>query len=156
MSGESARSLRTAVLAVGALGASSLAVPALLWLSPTGLFPVPHPVGHTVQARVFDESGRLLDSPARLRPGSRTELVLTGFQPDEPILLRSSENAAPVSGGRADQHGVFRYHVTVPASMSGAHSLAVIGGPFRAGSQPDGMPQTVVFRFVVSTDQAGR
>jgi hypothetical protein len=155
MSGESARSLRTAVLAVGALGALSLSVPLSLWLSPSGLFPVLHPVGRTVQASLFDEAGRLLDSPARLRPGSRTEMVVTGFDPNEPILLRSSESTAPVSAGRADQHGVFRYHLTVPASMSGAHSLTVIGGPSQAGRQPDSVPWTAVFRFVVSADQAG-
>ena len=155
MSGESARSLRNAALAVGALGALSLSVPASLWLSPSGVFPVLRPVGHTVQARVLDGEGRLLDGPARLRPGSSTEIVVTGFDPDEPILLRSSAAAPPFPGGRADQGGVFRYRLAVPASMSGAHSLTVIGGLDQAGRQPDSLPRTAVFRFMVSADQAG-
>jgi hypothetical protein len=153
MSGESVRSLRKAVVAVGALGALSLAVPASLWLAPGTLFPVLQPVGQTVQARMFDDQGRLLDSSARLRPGSSARIVVTGFTPGEPILLRSSAGAATVSGGRADQHGTFRYRFPVPASMSGAHSLTVIGN--RTGRQPDGSSQTVVLRFVVGSDQAG-
>ncbi|HEX8094365.1 hypothetical protein [Jatrophihabitans sp.] len=155
MSGESARSLRNAALSVGALGALSLSVPMSLWLSPSGVFPVLRPVGHTVQARALDGEGRLLDRPARLRPGSSTEVEVTGFNPDEPILLRSSAGAPAVSGGRADQDGVFHYRLTVPTSMSGAHSLTVIGSLDQAGWQPGSVPRTAVFRFVVSADQAG-
>lgn len=156
MPGESARSLRKGALAVGVLGALSLSVPASLWLSPKGVFPTLHPVGHTVQARLLDGGGRVLASPARLRPGSVTEIVVTGFDPDEPILLRSSAGASPTfPGGRADQHGVFRYRLTVPASMSGAHSLTVIGGFDQTGPQPDSLARTAVFRFVVNPDQAG-
>ena len=155
MSGESVRSLRKAVISVGTLGALSLAVPASLLLPPGTLFPVLQPVGQPVQARMFDDGGRPLDSPARLRPGSSTELVVTGFNPDQPILLRRSGSAATSSGGRADQHGVFHYRLRVPVSMSGTQSLTVIGNLDRAGRQPDGSPRTAVFQFVVSADQAG-
>jgi hypothetical protein len=155
MPGESARSLRKATLAVGTLGALSLSVPAFLWLSPSGVFPVLRPVGHTVQARVLDGGGRLVGSPARLRPGSATEILVTGFTPGEPILLRSAAVAPTFPGGWADQDGVFHYRLTVPASMSGAHSLTVIGNLDRAGRQLDSLLRTAVFRFVVSADQAG-
>jgi len=155
MSGESARSLRKAALSVGTLGALSLAVPASLWLSPSGAFPQLRPVGHTVQAHVHDGEGGLLDDPARLRPGSSTEIEVTGFNPDEPILLRTSSGAPAFSAGRADRDGVFHYLYTVPASMSGAHALTVIGSLDQAGWQPGSVPRTAVFRFVVSADQAG-
>jgi hypothetical protein len=137
------------------MGALSLSVPASLWLSPSGVFPTLHPVGHTVQARLLDGGGRVLDSPARLRPGSITEIVVTGFDPEEPILLRSSAGAPTFPGGRADQDGVFRYRLTVPASMSGAHSLTVIGGLDQAGLQAATLPRTAVFQYVVNPDQAG-
>lgn len=152
MSGESARSLRKAAIAVGALGALSLAVPASLWLSPTGVFPVLQPVGHTVQARALDSAGGQLDSPARLRPGSSTEIVVSGFDPDEPILLRRSAGASAVPGGRADEHGVFHYRLRVPASMSGAQSLTVIGTSDDSRLVGE---RAAVFRYVVSADQAG-
>jgi hypothetical protein len=152
MSGESARSLRKAVLAVGTLGALSLSVPASLWLSPSGVFPAPRPVGHSVEAGVLDGEGRLLHSPARLRPGSSTEIVVTGFSPGEPILLRSSAAAPAVPGGRAGQDGVFRYRFTVPVSMSGSHSLTVIGTLDQAGLPP----RRTVLRYVVSAGQADR
>jgi hypothetical protein len=155
MPGESARSLRKGALAVCALGALSLSVPASLWLSPSGVFPTLRPVDHTVEAHVLDDEGRLLHGPARLRPGSSTEIVVSGFSPHEPILLRSAAAAPAFSGGRADQDGVFHYRLTVPASMSGAHSLTVIGSRDQAARQPDGLPRTAVFRFVVSADQAG-
>jgi hypothetical protein len=155
MPGESARSLRKAALAVGTLGALSLSVPVSLWLSPSGVFPALRPVAHTVQARVLDGGGRRLDSPARLRPGSTTEIEVTGFSPHEPILLRTSAGAPSFSGGRADQDGVFRYRLTVPASMSGAHALTVLGTPDPAVRQPGSLSQAVVFRFVVSADQTG-
>lgn len=152
MSGEPARSLRKAAVAVAALGALSLAVPASLWLTPNGVFPTLQPVGHTVQAR--DNASGPLDSPARLRPGSSTEIVVTGFTPNEPILLRSSEGAAALPAGRADEHGVFRYRLRVPASQSGAHSLTVIGAgaDSRLSADREG---AAVFRYVVSADQAG-
>lgn len=155
MSGESARSLRKAVIAVGMLGALSLSVPALLWLAPGPLFQVLQPVGQPVQARVVDEGGRLLDDPARLRPGSSTELVVTGFDPGQSVLLRSSESTAAFSAGRADQGGVFRYRLKVPASMSGAHSLTVIGEQDQTGGQPRGSAPKAVFRYVISADRAG-
>jgi hypothetical protein len=155
MPGESARSLRKATLAVGTLGALSLSVPASLWLSPSGVFPALRPVGHTVQARALDGNGGLVGSPARLRPGSSTEIVVTGFDQDEPILLRSSATEPTFPGGRADQDGVFRYRLRVPASMSGAHALTVIGSLEQAGHRSDSLPRTAVFRFVVSADQAG-
>jgi hypothetical protein len=152
MPAESARSLRKAVLAVGTLGALSLSVPASLWLSPSGVFPVLHPVGHSVQVRVLDGDGRLVHSPARLRPGSSTEIVASGFSPGEPVLLRSSAGAPALPGGRADQDGVFRYRLTVPPSMSGAHSLTVIGTLQEAGLPP----RRTVLRYVVSPGQADR
>jgi len=152
MPGESARSLRTAVIAVAVLGALSLSVPASLWLSPGRLFPSLEPVGQIIQARVVDDQGRPLD-PAQLRPGSSTTIVVTGFEPREPILLRSSA-AAALPAGRADQHGVFRYHLTVPAWMSGAHLLTVIGGG-SSGVPTAGQQRAAVLRFVVSSDQAG-
>jgi hypothetical protein len=155
MSGESARSLRKAVISVGTLGALSLSVPASLWLSPGSLFPVLQPVSQTVQASMFDDAGRLLDRPVRLRPGSRIQIVVTGLTPDEPILLRGPTSAGTVSGGRADPQGIFRYRLAVPASMSGAHSLTVIGSLDQASRQPDGSTRTAVLRFVVSADQAG-
>lgn len=97
---DSARSLRAAVVAVGALGALSLSVPASLWMAPGGVFPVLHPVAHTVQASGFDSAGRQLASPARLRPGSSTEIVVTGFAAAEPVLLRHSaaQSPCPVAG----------------------------------------------------------
>jgi hypothetical protein len=119
------------------------------------VYPALHPVGHTVQARLLDGGGRVLASPARLRPGSTTEIVVTGFQPGEPILLRSSAGTPAFPGGRADPDGVFHYRLTVPKSMSGAHTLTMIGGLDRSGWQPASLPPTAVFRFVVSPDQAG-
>jgi hypothetical protein len=151
MPGEPVRSLRKTALAVGTLGALSLSVPASLLLSPSGVFPALRPVGSTVQARLLDGGGRLLASPARLRPGSTTEIEVAGFEPDEPILLRSAPGAPAFAGGRADQDGVFHYRLTVPATMSGAHSLTVIGGLHPAGA----LPRTAVLRFVVNADQAG-
>lgn len=151
---ESARSLRAAVIAVGALGAVSLSVPAALWMSPE-VFPTLRPVAHNVPASVVDSEGRQLGSPTRLRPGSSTVLVVTGFSAAEPIQLRHSTSAATFDGGRADEHGVFRYRFTAPATMSGAHSLTVLGSPDRAGRQPGSPPRTAVFQFVVSADQAG-
>lgn len=156
MPGESARSLRTAAMAVAALGALSLAVPASLWLSPGGMFPVLHPVGQTVQARLLDSAGQALDSPAVLRPGSSAQVVVTGFSPGEKVVLRRSGSTATVPGGRADSQGVFRYRLVVPLSMSGVHSLTVIGSPAQSGA-PAGSPgRTAVLRYVVSARQAGR
>jgi hypothetical protein len=103
---------------------------------------------------VLDDQGRPLDSPARLRPGSSTTIVVTGFDPGEPILLRSSGAAAARPGGRADQHGVFRYRLTVPASMSGAQLLTLIGGA-GSGLTASGHERAAVVRYVVSADQAG-
>lgn len=154
MSGESARSLRKAVISVGALGALSLTVPASLWLSPSGVFPVLEPVGHTVHARLHGGGGAALDRPARLRPGSSTEIVVTGFEPNEPVELRSSPDGAPFSGGRADYQGVFHYRLTVPASMSGAHTLTVIGAGDDSRPLP-GWAGAAVFRYVVSAGRAG-
>jgi hypothetical protein len=153
MPGESARSLRKAVIAVGALGALSLSVPASLWLSPGRLFPTLHPVSQIVQARVVDDHGRPVDTPARLRPGSSTTVVVTGFDPGELILLRGSAAATTLPGGRADQDGVFRYRLSVPASMAGAHFLTVIGAS--DDSRLAGWQRSAVFRYVVSVDQAG-
>ncbi len=152
---DSARSLRAAVIAVAALGAVSLSVPASLWLTPGGVFPGPRPADHSVQVRGFDGEGRQLASPARLRPGSSTEIVVTGFSAAEPVLLRHSTSAASFPGGRADEHGVFRYRLTVPTTMSGAHSLTVLGSLDQAGRQPGSSPRSAVFQFVVSPDQAG-
>lgn len=152
MSGEPARSLRKAAIGVGALGALSLAVPASLWLTPNGMFPALQPVGHTVQAR--DGASGPLDSPARLRPGTSTEIVVTGFTPDEAILLRTSERGAAFPAGRADEHGIFRYRLKVPASMSGAHSLTVLGASADS-RRSAGWEGAAVFRYVVSADQAG-
>lgn len=151
---ESARSLRAAVIAVGVLGAVSLSVPAALWMSPE-VFPALRPVAHSLPASAFDSDGRQLGSPTRLRPGSSTDLVVTGFSAAEPIQLRHSASAATISGGRADEHGVFRYRFTVPATMSGAHSLTVLGSLEQAGRQPGSQPRAAVFHFVVSVDQAG-
>jgi len=154
MAGESARSLRKAAIAVAALGALSLAVPASLWLSPSAVFPVLQPVGHTVQARALDSAGGPLDSPARLRPGSSAEIMVTGFDPYEPVLLRRSAAAPASPGGRADEHGVFHYRLRVPASMpGGAHSLTVIGTS--KDSQLTSAERSAVFRYVVGADQAG-
>ena len=152
---DSARSLRAAVVAVGALGALSLSVPASLWMAPGGVFPVLRPVDHSVQTPGLDGEGRQLASPARLRPGSSTEIVVTGFSAAEPVLLRHSASAATFPGGRADGHGVFRYRLTVQATMSGAQSLTVLGSPDRAGRQPGSSPRVAVFQFVVTADQAG-
>ncbi|HEV2885447.1 MAG TPA: hypothetical protein VGX49_00930 [Jatrophihabitans sp.] len=150
---ESVRSLRAAVLGVGALGALSLSVPASLWISPSRVFPALQPVGQTVQtATAFDANGRQLANPARLRPGSSTQIVVTGFSAQEPVLLRRPGDARTVSGGRADQQGVFRYRFTAPATTSGVQSLTVIGSLDQAGLPPS----RAVFRFVVSADQAGR
>ncbi|HEY0168724.1 MAG TPA: hypothetical protein VGB75_16890 [Jatrophihabitans sp.] len=143
------------MIAVGALGALSLSVPASLWMAPGGTLPGLRPVHSVVQAQGFDGEGRQLASPARLRPGSSIEIVVTGFSPAEPILLRRSASAAAFSGGRADRQGVFRYRLTVPAAMSGAQALTVIGSPGRAGGQPGSSPPTAVFQYVVSADQAG-
>jgi hypothetical protein len=152
---EQARSLRHAVIAVGALGALSLSVPVSLWLDPDGIFPAHRPADHAVQTRIFDGDGRPLSGQVRLRPGSSTEIVVTGFSAAEPILLRRSGSAATFPGGRADQHGVFHYRFTVPASMSGAQSLTVIGSIDQAGSASGNQARTTVFRFVVSAEQAG-
>jgi hypothetical protein len=148
------------VVAVGVLGAMSLSVPASLWMSSGAVYPVRQPIGQSLQARGFDGEGRQLASPARLRPGSSTEVVVTGFSAAEPVMLRQPGSAAAVSGGRADSHGVFRYRltvpVTVPASMSGAQSLTVLGTTAKASRQAGGnSPPAAVFRFVVSVDQAG-
>ncbi|MEO6501514.1 MAG: hypothetical protein ABIQ09_06335 [Jatrophihabitantaceae bacterium] len=152
---DSARSLRAAVVAVAALGAVSLSVPASLWLAPSGVFPELRTAQHGVQARGFDGEGRQLSSPAWLRPGSSVEIVVTGFSAAEPILLRRSASSATVPGGRADEHGVFRYRLTVPATMSGTHSLTVLGSLDQAGRQPGSSSRAAVFQFVVSPDQAG-
>jgi hypothetical protein len=151
MSGESARSLRRAVVSVGALGALALSVPASLWLPPGRLFPTLQPVAQVVAAQLLDDHGHPLDSPARLRPGSGATVVVTGFAPNEQVLLRGSESARAQAGGQADPHGIFRYRLTVPASMSGPHQLTVIGAGRPAGGQ-----RTTVFHYVVSSDQAGR
>ena len=152
---DSARSLRAAVIAVAALGALSLSVPASLWMTPGGTFSGLQPVHSVVQAHGFDGEGRQLASPARLRPGSSIEVVVTGFSPAELILLRRSASAATFSGGRADRQGVFRYRLTVPATMSGAQALTVIGSLSGAGGQPGSSSPTAVFRYVVGADQAG-
>lgn len=154
MPGESVRSLRHAALVVGALGALSLSVPMSLLLSSTGVFPALHPAGHSVQASAFDDAGRRLASPARLRPGAAAEVVAPNFAVNEPVVVRRSGSAEPIASGRADQHGVFRYRFTVPARMSGAQSLTVLGSLDRTGEFGSG-PEVAVFRFVVSADQAG-
>ena len=152
---DSARSLRAAVVAVGALGALSLSVPASLWMAPGGVFPVLRPADHSVQARGFDGEGRQLASPARLRPGSSTEIMVIGFQADEPVLLRLSTSAATFPGGRADERGVFRYRFMAPTTMSGAQSLTVLGSLDQAGRQSGRSPRAAVFEFVITVDQAG-
>jgi hypothetical protein len=153
MSGNSARSLRHAVTSVGVWGALCLSVPASLWLSPTRLFPTLQPVSQFIQVRAVDDHGRPLDGPARLRPGAAATIVATGFEPGEPILLRSWGAPAARPAGRADEHGVFRYRLTAPASMSGARLVTVIGGG--SGMPSEGHERAAVFRFVISADQAG-
>lgn len=148
---ESARSLRAGVLGVGALGALLLSVPASLWLGSGSVYPVLRPVESSAPAVAFDADGRLLSSPARLRPGSSAIVVASGFRAGEPVRVRRSAGADSVAGSRADQHGVVHYRFTVPAG-SGVQSLAVIGSLDQAGLPP----HRSVFRFVVSSDQAGR
>lgn len=152
---DSARSLRAAVVAVGALGALSLAVPASLWMAPDGVSPVMRSVDHSVQVGGFDGEGRQLVSPARLRPGSSTQIVVNGFGAAEPVLLRHSASSDTFPGGRADEHGVFRYRFTVPATLSGAQSLTVLSTLDQNGRQPGSSPRTAVFQYVVTVDQAG-
>jgi hypothetical protein len=152
MSGESVRSLRHAAVVVGALGALSLSVPISL-LTSKGVFPTLHPGGHTVEASAFDDTGHRLARPARLRPGSVAEVVAPNFTAAEPVVVRSPGSGQIITTGRADQDGVFRFRFTVPARMSGAQSLTVVGSldsPAAAGRGPD----TAIFRFVVSADQA--
>ncbi|MDQ1744300.1 MAG: hypothetical protein QOE23_2639 [Pseudonocardiales bacterium] len=146
---ESARSLRAGVLGVGALGALLLSVPASLWLGSGSVYPVLRPVDSSAPAVAFDADGRLLTSPARLRSGSSAVVVASGFRAGEVIRVRRSA-AEGVVGSRADQHGVVRYRFTVPATPR-TQSLAVIGSLDQAG-----LPHRAVFRFVVSSDQAGR
>ena len=154
MSGESVRSLRSAAIVVGALGALLLSVPISLLASSHGLFPALRPSGHTVEASAFDDAGRRLARPARLRPGAVAEVVAPGFAAAEPVVVRRSGLDEPVATGRADQHGVFRYRFTVPAVMPGAQSLTVLGSLDRPRQSGVG-PEVAVFRYFVSTDQAG-
>jgi hypothetical protein len=154
MPGEPVRSLRHAAIVVAALGALSLLVPMSLLLSSNGLFPVLHPGSHTVDASAFDDTGRQLARPARLRPGAVAEVVAPGFAAAEPVVVRQSGSPEPVATGWADEHGVFRYRFTVPPLLSGAQSLTLLGSLDRPG-QSGGGPETAVFRFFVSADQAG-
>jgi hypothetical protein len=153
MSGESVRSLRSATIVVGALGALLLSVPMSL-LGSKGLFPALRPAGHTVEASAFDDAGRRLARPARLRPGAVAEVVAPGFAADEPVVVRRSGSDDPIATGRADLHGFFRYRLTVPAVVSGEQSLTVLGSFDRPGRSGVG-PEVAVFRFSVSADQAG-
>jgi hypothetical protein len=154
MPGESVRSLRQAAIVVGALGALVLSVPLSLVLSSEALFPALHPIGHTVQASAFDDAGRRLALPARLRPGAVAEVVVPGFAAAEPVVVRRSGSAETIATGRADQRGVFHYRFTVPALMSGAQAFTVLGSLDHPGRSGIG-PQVAVFRFFVSADQAG-
>jgi len=147
---ESARSLRASVLGVGVLGALLLSVPASLWMGSGSVYPVLRPAQSTTTAVAFSADGRLLTSPARLRSGSGAEVVATGFAANEQVRVRRSASG-DLASSRADQHGVVRYRFTVPAA-SGLQSLTVIGSLDQAGLPP----HRAVFRFVVSSDQAGR
>lgn len=147
---QSARSLRTGVLGVGALGALLLSVPASLWMGSGAVYPVLRPVQSTASAVVVSADGRLLTSPARLRAGSAAEVVATGFVAGEQVRVRRpASGSAAVS--RADQRGVVHYRFTVPAA-SGMQTLTVLGSLDQAGLPP----RRAEFRFVVSSDQAGR
>lgn len=153
MPGESVRSLRHAAVIVGALGALLLSVPISL-LTSKAVFPTLHPGGHTVEASAFDDAGHRLAHPARLRPGSVAEVVAPNFTAAESVVVRSSESGQTVTTGRAGKDGVFRFRFTVPAQLSGAHSLTMVGSVVTAGASGRG-PEMAVFRFVVSADQAG-
>jgi hypothetical protein len=151
---ENARSLRAGVLGVGALGALLLSVPASLWMDTGAVYPVLRPVGSSAPAVAFSADGRLLTSPARLRPGSSAEVVASGFTAGEQVRVRRSAAAgatSAIAGGRADERGVVHYRFSVTAA-SGMQSVTVIGSVTQAGL----LPRRAVFRFVVSTDQAGR
>jgi hypothetical protein len=147
---ESVRSLRAGVLGVGALGALLLSVPVSLWMGSGTVYPVLRPVQSNASAVAFSADGRLLTSPARLGAGSSAEVVATGFAAGEQVRVRRpGPGAAAVS--RADEHGVVRYRFTVTAA-SGVQSLTVVGSLDQAGLPP----RRAVFRYVVSSDQAGR
>ncbi len=148
---ESVRSLRAGVLGVVVLGALLLSVPASLWMGSGTVYPVLRPVESSAPAVAFDADGRLLTSPARLRPGSTVHIVATGFGAGEPVRVRRSASGEAVTASRADQHGVVRYRVTVTATP-GMQFLTVVGSLDQAGL----LPRRVVFRFAVSSDQAGR
>ena len=148
---ESVRSLRAGVLGVSVLGALLLSVPASLWLGSGTVYPVLRPVESSAPAVAFDADGRLLTSPARLRPGSSAQIVATGFGADEPVRVRPSASGGAVAVSRADQLGVVRYRFTVPAAP-GLQSLVVVGTLDQAGLPP----HRAVFRYVASSDQAGR
>lgn len=147
---ESARSLRAGVLGVGALGALLLSVPASLWMGSGSVYPVLRPAQSSAAAVAFSADGQLLTSPARLRAGSSAEVVATGFAANEQVRVRRSASG-DVAGSRADRHGVVRYRFTVTAA-AGVQSVTVIGSLDQAGLPP----RRAVFRFAVSSDQAGR
>jgi hypothetical protein len=152
MPGESARSLRAAVLGVGALGLLLLSVPASLLASTGSVFPALHPVAQDLPVVAFDASGRLLASPARLRPGASAELVVSGFGAGEPVRLRRSAANGTVWTGRADRHGTVHYRFTVPATPPGAQSLTVVGSVGQGGLPP----RRAVFSYLVSAGSTAR
>jgi|GEM_PF-3444439 len=152
MPGESARSLRAATLGVGALGLLLLSVPASLLVGTGTVFPTLQPVAQDLPVVAFDGTGRLLASPARLRPGSSTDLVVSGFAAGEPVRLRRS--GGTVWSGRADRHGLVRYRFTAPTivTASGQQSVTVVGTLSRSGLPP----RRAVFSYLVSAGRTTR
>ncbi|HST46931.1 hypothetical protein [Jatrophihabitans sp.] len=152
MPGESARSLRAATLGVAALGLLLLSVPASLLAGSGSVFPTLRPVAQDLPVVAFDATGRLLASPARLRPGASADLVVSGFGAGEPVRLRRSADGGTVWTGRADRHGLVRYRFTVPASSSGSQSLTVLGSIGHGGLPP----HRAVFAYLVSAGRTAR
>ncbi len=152
MPGESARSLRTATLGVGALGLLLLSVPTSLVVGTGAVFPTLRPVAQDLPVVAFDTTGRLLANPARLRPGASTDLVISGFTADEPVRLHRSAGGGTVWTGRADGNGLVRYRFTVPTSAAGAQSLTVVGSIGHGGLPP----WRAVFSFVVGAGRPTR
>jgi hypothetical protein len=132
------------------MGLLLLSVPASLAGS-GAVFPTLHPIAQDLAVVAFDGTGRLLASPARLRPGAGADLVVSGFSPGEAVRLRRSAGGT-VWTGRADRHGTVRYRFTVPTAPLGAQSLTVVGSIEQNGLPP----RHAVFSYLVSADRAAR
>lgn len=87
------------------------------------------PVGPASAAQAAPDSGQptVQVSTANPGPGQVVHLTGRGFQAGEHLTLREDPGAHTLGSTRAGRAGAFRTAVALPATLSGRHSIVVVG-----------------------------